>query len=318
MAHVLIVWRFVDGKPGHEKQTQALIEGLHRYANISVHTIDVTRNAVERICDRVLKNPVKHTTNLPSPDLIIGAGHRTHLPMLTARASRGGKVVVLMKPSLPLDWFDLVIAPAHDQLGSRYNLLTSSTVLAPGLECEPDLGRGLILVGGHNKHFHWSSPQLSCSIDQIVEQYPDVNWQLTTSRRTPADFFVTPRKNLVSHDCKALPSDWLAREMAMAGYVCVTVDSASMVAESLNSKAKTIVLPMRTKHKNNKLQVSIERLAEFGYLDLWQTKQGSNKNSLAGSMKSLPLNEHLHCAWQLLDYFYSDVADQGVQPLVAA
>ena len=40
--------------------------------------------------------------DLPTPDIVLGAGHRTHLSLLAARRVHRGKAVVLMRPSLPL------------------------------------------------------------------------------------------------------------------------------------------------------------------------------------------------------------------------
>ena len=66
---------------------------------------------------------------LPTPDLLLGAGHHTHLSLLAARRIRGGKVVVLMRPSLPPGLFDLCLIPEHDAPPARPNVLATRGAL---------------------------------------------------------------------------------------------------------------------------------------------------------------------------------------------
>ena len=96
---------------------------------------------------------------LPVPDFIIGAGHRTHWPMLCARRAFGGKAIALMSPSLPCAFFDLVVAPAHDGLTGRNVIVTQGVlnVMQPG---EKAPGKTLVMVGGESKHFAWSNEQV--------------------------------------------------------------------------------------------------------------------------------------------------------------
>ena len=77
--------------------------------------------------------------------------------MLNARRVRGGKVVVLMKPSLPAAWFDLCVIPAHDRPRRADNILVTRGVLNRVRHdgCK-DARAGLILVGGPSAHVTWS------------------------------------------------------------------------------------------------------------------------------------------------------------------
>ena len=143
----LVVWRFADGVRGHENQSDGLIAALARRTRVSVHTVSTPRNRRIEVLWRTLL-AVDYRT-LPNPDLLVGTGQATHLPMLAARHRRGGHVVVLMKPSLPVAWFDLLIVPAHDHLQARPNLITtrgSLNRIRPA--AEKNHHEGLILVGG--------------------------------------------------------------------------------------------------------------------------------------------------------------------------
>ncbi|NCF80459.1 MAG: nucleoside-diphosphate sugar epimerase, partial [Proteobacteria bacterium] len=116
-ARQLTVWRFADGLRGHENQSDGLIAALSHRTSLSIHTVATPRaRRVNAVWRAVLG---EDTRKLPNPDLLIGTGNATHLPMLAARRRRGGRTVVLMKPSFPMAGFDLVIAPAHDRLSAR-------------------------------------------------------------------------------------------------------------------------------------------------------------------------------------------------------
>ncbi len=127
--------------------------------------------------------------DLPTPDIVLGAGHRTHLSLLAARRVHRGKAVVLMRPSLPLSLFDLCLIPEHDAPPARRNVLATRGALnriQPSATLEPS--RGLLLIGGPSAHFAWDNENLYRQIAAIVAADPAIHWTLTTSRRTPAGF----------------------------------------------------------------------------------------------------------------------------------
>ncbi|MGB5541368.1 MAG: ELM1/GtrOC1 family putative glycosyltransferase, partial [Gammaproteobacteria bacterium] len=183
----LIVWRFTDGKPGHDSQTRGLLAALRARVpvdDVTVHIADCRAGLVACLTGRTAS-----ALDGPDPDLIIGAGHATHLPMLNARRVRGGRVVVLMKPTLPTAWFDLCVIPAHDRTRDSENILVTRGVLNRVRHEETkDEHAGLILVGGPSAHVAWSTETVLAQIDAVLARTTDVHWTLTTSRRTPADF----------------------------------------------------------------------------------------------------------------------------------
>ena len=66
-----------------------------------------------------------------SPDLIIGAGHQLHKPMLRTRWHLGGRCVVLMRPSLPSFLFDLALVPQHDRVWIKRHIEPTLGMLSP-------------------------------------------------------------------------------------------------------------------------------------------------------------------------------------------
>lgn len=246
-----VVWIVSDGKPGHVNQSLGLAEALARATPATIHTLPALpawRTWLALLLKRFPGNPY------PEPDLIVGAGHATHLTLLAARRAHGGRAVVLMKPSLPRRWFDLAILPRHDGVAADAHTLLSEGALnriQPALDADP--AQGLILVGGPSAHFDWDSATVCKQINTLVERTPGMHWTLTTSRRTPTDFAaqlpVSPALDIVPHT--ATPPDWLPAQFARCSTAWVTPDSASMVYEALTAGAEVGVfdLPVNPKSR---------------------------------------------------------------------
>ncbi|MCU0809891.1 MAG: mitochondrial fission ELM1 family protein [Thiobacillaceae bacterium] len=247
----LVIWLVTDGKPGHENQSRGLAEALARAIPAEIHLYPALPGWRAWLAGLLKKLPGQ---SLPSPDLIIGAGHATHMTLLAARRTAGGRAVVLMKPSLPRRWFDLCILPQHDGVTpDMHTLLTEGAInrvrSAPGR----DPNRGLLLIGGVSNHFEWDGDAIQVQIRSILARTPEVNWTLTTSRRTPEDFLAqlpsAPNLSVIPHTATA--PDWLPQQLSRSGTVWVTPDSASMVYEALTAGADVGVfdLPVNPKSR---------------------------------------------------------------------
>ncbi|MBW8306112.1 MAG: mitochondrial fission ELM1 family protein, partial [Thiobacillus sp.] len=221
----MIVWIVSDGKPGHVNQSLGLAEALARATATDIHTLPALpawRAWVALLLKRFAGN------TLPKPDLIIGAGHATHVTLLAARRAHGGRSVVLMKPSLPRRCFDLCILPRHDGVETdAHTLATEGALNRIRPAADRDSSQGLLLIGGASKHFEWDSDAVQLQIKSILALTPDTQWTLTTSRRTPADFLALlpqyPNLSIVPHT--ATPRDWLPAQFARCGTVWVTPDT---------------------------------------------------------------------------------------------
>jgi hypothetical protein len=250
-AHPLIVWIVSDGKPGHVNQSQGLAEALARSTPASIHTIPALpawRAWLALLLKRVPGNL------LPLPDLIVGAGHATHVSLLAMRRAYGGRTVVLMKPSLPRRWFGLCIVPRHDGIAADANtLLTDGALNRVRPATIRDSRHGLLLIGGTSPHFEWDSDAIQVQIRSILARTPETHWTLTTSRRTPEDFLAQlaafPNLSVIPHTATA--PGWLPDQLARSGTAWVTPDSASMVFEALTAGADVGVfdLPVNPKSR---------------------------------------------------------------------
>ncbi len=264
----LIIWRFSDGKAGHDNQSRGLAEALARLQPVEPVTLNPLPplNALSGF----LRGYLPIWNQQPAPDLLIGAGHRTHLSMLAARRARGGKAVVLMRPSLPLRLFDLCLIPEHDMPPLRPNVLATRGALNrifPSKTLESD--RGLLLIGGPSAHFSWNDAAVCQQIAAIIAADPAIAWTLTTSRRTPSSFLdaltavSSPGLSVVPVTQTGL--EWLPAQLARAGQVWVTADSVSMIYEALTAGAKVGVLTV-PQLRPNRISRGLDRLIQAGWL----------------------------------------------------
>ena len=295
----MIIWRITDGKAGHDSQSRGLIQALN--ACTACTSFEVDAPSVLSILIDFLCRRFSAAVDLPNPDLIIGAGHATHLPMLAARQARGGKVVVLMQPSLPLHWFDLCLIPKHDDPKTINNVIVTEGPLnqiIPSTEHRTD--QGLILLGGPSRHYEWSANKIIEQIKMIIKKDPR-RWVLTDSPRTPD---ITRHSLLQLGNDSALTyqpytecgPDWLPQQLRFTGTVWVSRDSMSMIYEALTSGAAVGVLDVPRK-KNDRIIHAVDTLIN--------TKQViSYQNWHKGASlfpPATPLHEAKRCARLILE-----------------
>lgn len=252
---VSVVWRITDGKKGHEKQTQALLQGLRDLPCQSIQEFTLPITSV-----------LSQAKALPAPNLILGAGHATHVPMLACRILFGGKTVLLMKPSVPAILFDLVLVPQHDFCTSLGNVQFTEGVLSPRIENQPDPMRGVILLGGTNRHFDWNSAEVIQAVMAIASRDPTRTWVVCDSPRTPVTCLtdIEPLDNIVKRPWQETNESFLTELLAVSSATWVTCDSVTMLYEALATKARVGVLMLesnRTHARPNKLLRGINKLS---------------------------------------------------------
>jgi mitochondrial fission protein ELM1 len=235
----LIVWRFVDGKPGHMQQSQALVRALARRTLLEVSDVPVLerRAGILHWMAGRWKTTAEHEYPLERPDVLIGAGHRTHMPILMSRQAFGGKAVVLMKPSLPMAMFDKVIVPEHDGVADGGNRVLTRGALNTMRPQRKKPASGLVMIGGPGKHFTWSDDRVIAQVEHAMATRPDIDWLITDSRRTPAEcssrLLLRFGQRYMSH--ASCPQGWLANQLGVSSHAWVTEDSMSMIYESLSA-----------------------------------------------------------------------------------
>jgi mitochondrial fission protein ELM1 len=297
-ARPLVVWRFIDGKPGHENQSLGLANALAELLPVDVRTLAV-RGGWRR-WPGLLAGRCVADAALPPPDLLVGAGHATHLPMLVCRRRRGGRIVVLMRPSLPRRWFDLCVIPQHDAVAVADGVLLSRGVLntlRPAAHKDPQLG--LILVGGPSAHYRWDAAALCAQIGEIARR--DLRrWVVATSRRTPAETsqalgrIAAANLTLVPHEQTA--PGWLAGQLQPAAVAWVTEDSVSMLYEALTAGAACGVLPVPVR-RAGRVRAGLQGLLADGLVTSFAAWQRDGRLAAPDQ----PLGEAARCARWIRD-----------------
>jgi mitochondrial fission protein ELM1 len=288
-AMTTIVWRFTDGKAGHDSQSQGLLGALRERAAVLSHDI-----AVERKGSGLwswLSGSYPHGARYAPPDLLIGAGHATHWHLLAARRRWGGRAIVLMKPSLPLSWFDLCLVTEHDGPVRGVNVLPTLGALNSVEPCrDRDLNTGLIVLGGPSRHYRWNDDQILSQIDRLIEERPLNSWLVTTSRRTPETILgsLTDKPGLCCLPYASSGGDWLSARLAEAGQVWVSEDSVSMIYEALTAGARLGLLRVE-RRRTNRVTSGVDALVDRGWVGQpghWQLAAGPDQ----------PINEAARCA----------------------
>lgn len=262
------IWWFKDSKIGHEKQVHAILGNLALTQSLDIEEIFVTNPVWLELFLYFLKiKPKKNSI----PDIIIGAGSKTTIPMLRYKTNNKTKVISVMKPQFYESKFDLIFAPRHDFTKVPDNVFTyigslSKINLSKNLE---DVG--LIIIGGTNKHFNFDDNYLITQIDFIVSLFPHIDWIVFNSRRTPKSFNEKVQKNISIAKFVDVNENFepLDEYLAKAKLKFVTPDSVNMIFESLSSSGETYLFDLRSSKKNKitKLIDEVKRNRYAGFVE---------------------------------------------------
>ena len=241
----LVIWRISDGRAGHDSQSHGLVRALEQLTPCEYYSVEA-KKFKNRIFN-FFSGKFPPGKNLPGPDLIIGAGHKTHLPVLCAQRARGGKTIVIMKPSLPYAMFDYCIVPEHDNPPDRENIITSRGALTMITPCnDQDELNGLVLIGGPSRHYSWDTDNIFNQLVEIIKQDTSMHWTITDSPRTPPET-MEKLKSTQWQNVKLLPysecdKNDLINLYRISGTIWVSEDSVTMVFEALSSGANVGIL----------------------------------------------------------------------------
>lgn len=309
----LIIWRFSDGKAGHDEQSRGLVAALQGLANCRSYDLGVSAGIC--LVGHSLLKRFPPGKNLPAPHVIVGAGHGTHLAMLCARRVRGGKILVLMKPSLPESWFDCCLIPAHDEPKKSAHIFTTQGALNSIRPADRlDKNRGLILIGGPSRHFHWNDTELKKQLQAIFahadkphadKPRSDKQWTITDSPRTPPATRLTLAalgdKRLHYQPYAACEPSWLQTQLQTAGTVWVSSDSMSMIYEALSAGGAVGILALQAKGDSHVVRAT-QKLIEQNKV----TSFHAWENGAELTVNSAPLQEAMRCARHILATILAD------------
>ena len=249
-------WILTDGKIGMVNQCLGLARALGHDPDIK--TIDLRRPWTwlpPTFIPAKTSVITADSTPLapPWPDLLIASGRKSVAPAQAIRRASGGETfcVQIQDPGISVGAFDLVVAPAHDQLRGANVVSTlgamqgvDPTALEAARVAFADrvgrLPRPLagVLLGGDNAVYRMTSEIGTTLAAQLRVLAADQGWGLaiTPSRRTPVFVIEAIRKALTGLDVdiwnETGPNPYLGF-LAHADSLIVTGDSVNMVSEAV-------------------------------------------------------------------------------------
>lgn len=312
-----------DGKLGHLKQSLAVLEAAQaRAPGLSSQVVEVRyRHAAARLlallwswwvpggwgaarCLQWMLEPRSAAVLLSRyADLLVSCGASVAPVNLLWAAENRAQAVVLMNPSpLPLRRFALVVAPRHDGLPARANLVQTAGALAAPLSDErlrqadarlqrhpryrggqaPDraVPAVAVFIGGETGEYELTAAFAEALIKQVLSACDAARGAclVTTSRRTaPAverllteRLAADPRCRLLLLASRDALDGTMEGMLGAAAVAVVTGESISMVSEACASGRRVIVVqpPLRASRPagHTKPARFLEPLAREGYL----------------------------------------------------
>lgn len=261
-----VIWVILDGKPGHQNQSEGLVQALSSRMSLDVKRLPVLPFWRTLIGKLFHKNFVLKL--FPSPDLVIGAGHGTHKTLLLISWLFGAKSIVLMKPGLPRFLFDVCLIPEHDGVSAGNRVVVTQGVLNRIIPAErKNINQGLVLIGGPSKHYDWNGEVLLKQINSVVSEMRHIQWVISDSRRTPRETSMALKalevENVEYISINDVDGDWLPSKLAEANHVWVSRDSVSMVYEALTSGASVGLLEV-PEIAESRVSRGVKKLVESG------------------------------------------------------
>jgi len=269
----LTVWVVSDGRAGIENQALGLAEAVQRLTPAEITIKHIRWRPRADKLPVFLKTPALLDPSSDSvtpepgqawPDLWIATGRATLPLSLAVRRQSIGRtfVVQTQDPRLSPSRFDMVVAPAHDELaGDNVFRITGSphrvtpariaSAAADMADRIAPLPRPLVavLIGGRSAAFDLTEAHAADLADRIARAIRTAGGSLllTFSRRTP----VAARAVMVDRLGKLPGIIWDERGpnpyfafLGAADHVLVTEDSANMAAEAAATGRPVHILPM--------------------------------------------------------------------------
>ena len=315
-------WLLFDAeKKGSENQCHGLGEAL---AFSSISTKPLPKSNFLRFIPRLFwplflrfkKGILLDISREKLPDFIISSGTRASAvaAFLKKKSPSKIQVVNILNPRLPPKYFDLIIAPEHDDLkgGNILNILGSLHAITaqklqkiqenlPFQTRENDQITVAILLGGPSKSFHMTQDVFE-NLGRHIRSFHEENkvtFLVSVSRRTPLSFkdaFLKETKgiSLKIYDPTSLheSSNPYLEYLSLADYILVSADSISMVAEACSTgkpvyTVGTENMPPKFQHFHKTLKDRHYTRPFVGQFDFWEALPLNETQRISKKVKEL-------------------------------
>lgn len=267
------IWVLSDGKPGHYNQSLAVAEALQTIEPSVVHQISVKVGKVGKYLLRGLLNRkwgrwmLKHLfsptaatlfydVNLPEgkPDFIVSSGKDTSMLNAVLGIWYGAKMLYVGHPKkLDNRLFTHVLTVLSLGFDNEIVLDVAPTLPYKGdievfcrkYNIDPNARYWSLLIGGDGAGYHYTQQEIDALIEFVNATSEQVQWLVTTSRRTPNDFESQMQQQMkatvfVAYNQK--PEKVIGGFLSISERVFVTEESASMVSEAVASGKPVVTL----------------------------------------------------------------------------
>lgn len=206
-----LVWAMVDGTIGHANQVTGLAVKLGLPYRIKALEYTKTSSVPHKLLGarpmgltKSCRDALEKDLQRDMPKVVIAAGNRMAAPARWLKKLHPEiKLIQILWPGDPVNEFDMVIAPKHDQVEEHNNVVTTLTALhgltqetlaSEGqrfsmLEEVRELPRPWVscLIGGNSKHGPYSSADYEEMIHSAKELTGSGSLMISNSRRSAPD-----------------------------------------------------------------------------------------------------------------------------------
>jgi len=267
------IWVLSDGKPGHYNQSLAVAEAYQTIESAAVHLITVKVGKVGKYLLRGLLNQkwgrwiLKHLfppraatlfydVDFPEgvPDIIVSSGKDTSMLNALLGIRYNAKTLYIGHPKkLDNRLFTHVLTLLDLGFDNQIVLDVAPTLLYKGdidvfcrkYDLNPNARYWSLLIGGDGAGYHYTQKEIDALIAFVNATSHQVQWLVTTSRRTPADFEVQMKQQMKATVFVAYnqePKKVIGGFLTLSEQVFVTEESASMVSEAIAAGKPVVTL----------------------------------------------------------------------------
>jgi mitochondrial fission protein ELM1 len=262
-----------DGRPGHYNQSLAVAEALKEIEPVEVILCQIR---VKRYAKYLLRMLLNHTAGQKwlqkvmndkrigwfyegydadlIPDIVISSGKGTSMLNALLGLHYGAKTLFIGNPKkLDHRLFTAVLTVLDLGFDNQIVLDVAPTLPYRGdldafcRENGPERNRRYhaLLIGGDGSGYRYTDEEYDALIAYVNRTSKDVNWLVTTSRRTPPDVEKRMQAQMNTTMFVAYnqePKKVIGTFLALSETVFVTEESASMVSEAVASGKSVITL----------------------------------------------------------------------------
>lgn len=288
-----IVWVISDGIPGHFNQSKGVLLALESQFPIQVEWIEakLKKSFYRRVLNFILNRFIPNIqffswfyqlSPLPAnkPDIVVGAGGKSAYAIAwLANAYAAKSIFCGSLRQLKSSLFDAIIVLESDLPAPFISVSTSAMPISQQKLKEaaqrwqethllPQRKRWAILIGGDGAGAKYQLSdwlQLAEQLNTLAEQY-QIQWLISTSRRTGA----VAEQVLKTHVNSTAIDDavWWSEEqrpviasfLGLSDVVLCTVDSMSMMMESISAMRPVIALQPKEFNPDSKYAAVMQRL----------------------------------------------------------